>query len=94
MLALDSGHVTPAFAVVLCDHRHGAHPRDVLCGQMPALLRPGEIYISACIAGGLAGLAVFGAGGSREVAAVVIASVTIGLRLLAIRYRWKLDPVG
>ena len=31
--------------------------RDVLCGEMPALLRPGELYVTTCIAGGLAGLA-------------------------------------
>ncbi len=96
VLALDSGHVTPAFAVVLgaITGTGGGILRDVLCGQMPALLRPGEIYITACVAGGFAGLAVFGTGGSRELAALLVATVTIGLRLLAIRHRWTLGPIG
>jgi uncharacterized membrane protein YeiH len=60
---------------------------------MPALLRPGEIYITACLAGGLVGLGLLAIGASLDEAAVAIAAVTIAVRLLAIRYGWKLPVV-
>jgi uncharacterized membrane protein YeiH len=92
--ALESGVVTPAFAVVLgaITGSGGGIIRDVLCGVMPALLRPGEVYITACLAGGAAGLLARALGGSMEVTGVTIAAVTIALRLLAIRFDWKLAP--
>jgi uncharacterized membrane protein YeiH len=93
--ALESGVVTPVFAVVLgaITGSGGGIIRDVLCGVMPALLRPGEVYITACLAGGAAGLLTLALGASLNVTGVTIAAVTITLRLLAIRFDWKLAPI-
>jgi uncharacterized membrane protein YeiH len=90
--AYESGDVSPAFAVVLgaVTGSGGGIIRDVLCGEMPALLRPGELYITTCLAGGVAGLAALALGASTAVASAIIAAVTIGFRLAAIRYEWKL----
>jgi uncharacterized membrane protein YeiH len=93
--AHESGAVSPVFAVVLgaITGSGGGIIRDVLCGEMPALLRPGELYITTCLAGGVAGLAALWLGASPGAAGVVTAAVTIGFRLLAIRFAWKLSPL-
>lgn len=94
--ALESGVVTPAFAVVAgavtgCG---GGILRDVLCDEMPALLRPGEIYVTACLAGGLAGLVLDAGGASHAHTGLAIALVTITIRLLAIARGWRLPAIG
>jgi len=93
--ALESGSVDPVFAVVLgaTTGSGGGIIRDVLCGEMPALLRPGELYVTTCLAGGIAGLAAIWSGAPLGTATVVTAAVTIGFRLLAIRFDWRLSPL-
>jgi uncharacterized membrane protein YeiH len=88
--AYESGDVSPVFAVVLgaVTGTGGGIIRDVLCGEMPALLRPGELYVTTCIAGGLAGLAAFGLGATADVASAIVAGVTITFRLATIRFGW------
>ena len=71
----------------------GGIVRDVLCARMPALLRPREIYISACLVGGAAGLTCFIGGSSNATVGIVTAVVTLLIRLLAIRFNWKLPAV-
>lgn len=95
-VALESGQVAPGFAIVLgaVTGTGGGILRDVLCGEMPALLRPGEIYITACLAGGIAGLTVHALGAGPDGLALSSAIVTIAVRLLAIRFGWKLGPVS
>ena len=95
MLAYESGSVDPAFAVVLgaVTGTGGGVIRDVLCGEMPSLLRPGELYVTTCLAGGLAGLVAIWLGASMGLASAIIAAVTIVFRLLAIRFEWRLPAV-
>jgi uncharacterized membrane protein YeiH len=95
MLAYESGTVDPAFAVVLgaITGTGGGIIRDVLCGEMPSLLRPGELYVTTCLAGGLAGLVALYLGASTGAASAIIAGVTIAFRLLAIRFEWHLPAV-
>jgi uncharacterized membrane protein YeiH len=95
VIALESGEVSAAFAVILgaATGAGGGILRDVLCGEMPALLRPGEVYITTCLAGGAAGLAALALGASMPWVSAVIALVTIGLRLAAIRFQWRLAPL-
>lgn len=92
MKALESGDIDPAFAIVLgaITGAGGGVIRDMLCNEMPALLRPGELYITTCLVGGLAGLVVHWLGASMDVAGAVIAGVTIVFRLLSIRFEWRL----
>lgn len=95
MKAHESGSVDPAFAVVLgaITGTGGGIIRDVLCGEMPSLLRPGELYVTTCLAGGLAGLVALYLGASTGAASAIIAGVTIGFRLVAIRFEWRLPAV-
>jgi uncharacterized membrane protein YeiH len=95
MKALASGAIDPAFAIVLgaITGAGGGVIRDVLCNEMPSLLRPGELYITTCLVGGLAGLVAHGLGASMDAAGVVIASVTIAFRLLSIRFAWRLSAL-
>ena len=92
MKALESGDIGPAFAIVLgaITGAGGGVIRDILCNEMPSLLRPGELYITTCLVGGLAGLVVHWLGASMDVAGAVIAGVTIVFRLLSIRFEWRL----
>jgi len=95
MKAYESGTVDPAFAVVLgaITGTGGGIIRDVLCGEMPALLRPGELYVTTCLAGGAAGIAALVLGASNGAASAVTATVTILFRLLAIRFEWRLHAL-
>jgi uncharacterized membrane protein YeiH len=95
VIALESGEVTASFAVILgaATGAGGGILRDVLCGEMPALLRPGEVYITTCLVGGAVGLAVLALGASMPLASAIIAVVTIALRLAAIRFGWRFTPL-
>ena len=95
MKALASGAIDPAFAIVLgaITGAGGGVIRDVLCNEMPSLLRPGELYITTCLVGGLAGLVAHWLGASMDVAGAVIATVTIAFRLLSIRFEWRLSAL-
>jgi uncharacterized membrane protein YeiH len=96
MTAYESGYVDPAFAVVLgaITGTGGGIIRDVLCGEMPSLLRPGELYVTTCLVGGLAGLVALYFGATTGAASAIIAGTTIAFRLLAIRYEWHLPAVN
>jgi uncharacterized membrane protein YeiH len=83
------GAIILAFATAL----GGGVVRDVLCDEMPSLLRPGELYITTCLVGGLAGLVAHWLGASMAGAGAVITAVTIAFRLLSIRYEWRLSAL-
>jgi uncharacterized membrane protein YeiH len=93
--AYASGDVSPAFAVVLgaITGSGGGIIRDVLCGEMPSVLRPGELYVTTCLAGGVVGLVVLAFGAPLDVASFAIAGVTMAFRLLAIRFEWRLPAL-
>jgi uncharacterized membrane protein YeiH len=74
------GTITGCFGGVL---------RDVLMGKIPALFHTREIYATACIAGGMvyiAALRFMPSQAAESIAIVVISTI----RLLAVRYDWKL----
>jgi len=67
----------------------GGVTRDILCNRMPYLLRPGEFYITPCLAGGGIGVGLYYLGCSAEVIVVGISMSTILLRLLGLKYNWS-----
>jgi len=91
MIALQT-NVSTEFAVVLgiTSGCGGGIVRSILCAQMPALLKQGEIYITACIIGSSFGLLAIQVGASLEIASFIIAGITTTIRLLAIQFEWKL----
>jgi len=69
--------------------------RDVLCARMPTILRPNEIYLSACIAGGIVGVACYEIFAiNLQLVGVITAVVTITVRILSIRYKWKIPAIS
>jgi uncharacterized membrane protein YeiH len=69
--------------------------RDVLCARMPTLLRPNEIYLSACIAGGIAGASCYKwLNIDLGTVGIITATVTITVRMLSIRYKWKIPAIS
>lgn len=63
--------------------------RDVVCNEVPLVLKQGELYVTCAFAGALAALAA-GWLGADEVALLVCAGVTLILRAGSIAFGWRL----
>jgi uncharacterized membrane protein YeiH len=88
----ESAGLSPIIAVLMGTTTGvaGGVLRDVLTGQVPLILRGGEIYATAAIAG-IALYLVLEAMGIGRVGAVVAGVVAVAaIRLLAIVFRWRL----
>lgn len=68
----------------------GGAVRDVLCAEIPYVLRRGNLYASAAIAGTSAYFGLELAGTPRAAAALAGAGVVIAVRLAAIRWQLSL----
>jgi uncharacterized membrane protein YeiH len=64
--------------------------RDVLCGEVPVLLRQTDLYATAAIAGATMYLILQRAGAERIPAALLGMTVVVGLRFAAIRWGLRL----
>jgi uncharacterized membrane protein YeiH len=89
--------VSPEAAVLvgLCNAVGGGLIRDVLVREEPLLLKPGQLYFLAT----LAGCAVFVVlshhyGVDTEMAAWIAIALTLLLRMLAIRFNWTTRAFG
>jgi uncharacterized membrane protein YeiH len=68
--------------------------RDVLAGQVPFVLKSGELYAIPAIAGSAIVAAGYELGASTVTVAIPAATLTIGWRLLAIKRGWKAPVPG
>ena len=68
----------------------GGAVRDVLCAEIPYVLRRGNLYASAALAGGSAYFALEELGVARAAAALAGSAVTIAVRLASIRWQLQL----
>lgn len=66
----------------------GGLMRDVVCNEVPLVLKQGEIYVTAAFAGALAAVVLAGLG--REGALIACAVVTFVLRAGSIAFGWRL----
>jgi len=84
--ALD-GHFSPLIAVVMGTMTgvFGGIVRDLLCGEVPLILRK-EVYATASLAGGLVFVLFLRLQMSMPVAAVIAAAVILVIRLAAIHW--------
>ncbi len=65
--------------------------RDVVCNEVPLVLKQGELYVTAAFAGALAALAVvWTAAGTGQVGLLVCGVVTLTLRLGSMVFGWRL----
>jgi uncharacterized membrane protein YeiH len=68
--------------------------RDLVCNEVPDLFRDHRPYALCAMAGAAAYLALSGAAGPSWLPLAACATVTTGLRLLALRFDWTLPTVG
>lgn len=68
----------------------GGLMRDVVCNEVPLVLRQGELYLSAAFAGCLAGLGVEQVTAQPPLALAACAAMTFLLRAGSLAFGWKL----
>jgi uncharacterized membrane protein YeiH len=83
-LVLLLGSVTAAGGGVIC---------DVLLGRMPIVMQHSTLFVTACQIGGIVGLAAHALGLGPDAVGLLIAAVTTGVRLLAMRFGWTLQAL-
>jgi uncharacterized membrane protein YeiH len=66
--------------------------RDILCNEIPVIFRR-EIYATICIAGGILFFALKAFDLHHDLVYLLTSAVMIALRLLAVRYKWTLQPL-
>jgi len=64
--------------------------RDLLCGEIPAIFKSGELYASAALLGGAAFFLVERLGADPRLSALLGAGTVVGLRLAALHLGWRL----
>lgn len=64
--------------------------RDVVCNEVPLVLRQGELYVTCAFAGALAVVLATPMGLGGGLALLLCAAVTLGLRAGSIAFGWKL----
>lgn len=68
----------------------GGLMRDVVCNRVPLVLKEGELYITAALAGALASVVTVALLGNAIFAVIACATVTFGLRAGSIAFGWRL----
>lgn len=68
----------------------GGLMRDVVCNEVPLVLKQGELYVSAAFAGTLAAVLVHSFGGGSDLGLLACAVVTFALRAGSIAFGWRL----
>ena len=83
---------TPTVSVMMgiCTGVAGGLLRDVLTGNVPYVFRPGELYATAALLGGVAYAVLYYAGIDSSTCFVAGFIVTLSVRLAAIRWNWNL----
>ena len=68
----------------------GGLMRDVVANEVPLVLKPGELYVTAAVAGALVAVGALGVGAPGMVAGLLCIAVTFTLRAGAILRGWNL----
>lgn len=74
----------------ICTGVAGGLLRDVLTGNVPYVFRPGELYATAALLGGVAYAVLYYFGIDSSTCFVTGFVVTLSVRLAAIRWNWNL----
>jgi len=64
--------------------------RDVVCNELPMVLRQGELYVTAAFAGALAAVLAGAGGASTPQALATCGAVTLVLRAGSLAFGWRL----
>ncbi len=88
-VAVDAGAGWPVVLVMgMVTGCMGGLMRDVVCNEVPLVLKQGELYVTAAFVGALA--AVLAGGLGREAALALCAAGTLVLRAGSIAFGWRL----
>ncbi len=68
----------------------GGLMRDVVCNEVPLVLRQGELYVTAALAGGIAAVAAREVGAPAPLPLIACVAVTFLLRAGSIRFGWRM----
>lgn len=68
--------------------------RDILCNEIPLLLKKGTIYATICILGGIQFFILRKLGLESSINELVTSLTIISVRLAAVRYNWSLPVVS
>ena len=90
-VTLDLGHGAVIVLIMgVVTGSFGGLMRDVVCNEVPLLLRQGELYLTAAFCGAGAALAVGAFGWPGLPALLACAAVTFGLRAGSLAFGWAL----
>ncbi|MEZ5913671.1 MAG: trimeric intracellular cation channel family protein [Paracoccaceae bacterium] len=70
----------------------GGLMRDVVCNEVPLVLKQGELYATAAFAGAAAGLIALAVLGDGLLVLLICAGVTFALRAGSLVFGWRLKP--
>ncbi|WP_439155814.1 trimeric intracellular cation channel family protein [Yoonia sp.] len=68
----------------------GGLMRDVVCNEVPLVLKQGELYVTCALAGATAALIALALGASAPLSLLICAGVTFALRAGSLAFGWKL----
>ena len=68
----------------------GGLMRDVVCNEVPLVLKQGELYVTCALAGALAALVALSLGATTPLALIACAAATFALRTGSIALGWRL----
>jgi uncharacterized membrane protein YeiH len=68
--------------------------RDVLCVEVPLIFRKSELYVTTCVVGVTAYLALRLLGCTEDLAGSIGAGVILAMRIASIQWRWTLPTVS
>ncbi|WP_375279268.1 trimeric intracellular cation channel family protein [Pseudooctadecabacter sp.] len=68
----------------------GGLMRDVVCNEVPLVLKQGELYVTCALAGAASSLALLSLGQPLGLALIGCATVTFGLRAGSLAFGWRL----
>jgi uncharacterized membrane protein YeiH len=68
----------------------GGLMRDVVCNEVPLVLKQGELYVTCALLGGVAATAALYFGVSQPVALLICAGSAFALRAGSIQFGWHL----
>ena len=94
-LSLQAGIPMPGVVLIgVVNGMGGGLLRDLMVGDTPAALKPGQVYVSAIIFVCIIFLVLsYGLGVNKELAAWGIIALFFAIRMLSIRYNWRTRPV-
>lgn len=90
-VALGMGQDWPVVVIMgIATGTFGGLMRDVVCNEVPLILKKGELYATAAFAGALVGVGVHHLTGALTVALLCCAVSTFALRAGSLRFGWCL----